>query len=151
MAIDRIEEVGRQWRNVLSHSALLQSLGSLVSTALTKFIGDVEDMSDIAEDESKKLHLYCVSLSSLSSLFQTTNAADEAQDMTSVYTPNWFRFQYLGEILDSSLADIRYMWTDGELKLEMEADEVVDLIKALFAESEHRRKAISEIRRAGGR
>jgi centromere/kinetochore protein ZW10 len=147
MTIDRIEEVKRQWQNVLSHSALLQSLGSLVSTALTKFINDVEDMSDIAEDESKKLHGYCVSLSSLSSLFQTNNDSGEAQDMTSIYTPNWFKFQYLGEILDSSLADIRYFWTDGELKLEMEAEEVVDLIKALFAESEHRRKAIGEIRR----
>ena len=147
MSIDRIEEVKRQWQSVLSHSALLQSLGSLVSTALTKFINDVEDMSDIAEDESKKLHSYCVSLSSLSSLFRTENEAGEPQDMTSIYTPNWFKFQYLGEILDSSLADIRYMWTDGELKLEMEAEEVVDLIRALFAESEHRRKAIGELRR----
>lgn len=147
MTIDRIEEVKRQWQGVLSHSALLQSLGSLVSTALMKFIADVEDMSDIAEDESKKLHGYCISLSSLSSLFQTNNDSGEPQDMTSIYTPNWFKFQYLSEILDSSLADIRYFWTDGELKLEMEAEEVVDLIKALFAESEHRRKAIGEIRR----
>jgi centromere/kinetochore protein ZW10 len=151
MTVDRIEEVKRQWQNVLSHSALLQSLGSLVSTALTKFIGDVEEISDIAEEESKKLHSYCKSLSSLSSLFQTENASGEPQDMTSIYTPNWFKFQYLGEILDSSLADIRYFWTDGELKLEMEAEEVVELIKALFAESEHRRKAISEIRRTSMR
>ncbi|KAH7131941.1 hypothetical protein B0J11DRAFT_480784 [Dendryphion nanum] len=147
MTIDRITEVKREWQNVLSHSALLQSLGSLVSTALTKFINEVEEMSDIAEEESKKIHSYCVSLSSLSTLFQTENDAGEPQDMTSIYTPNWFKFQYLGEILDSSLADIRYFWTDGELKLEMDGEEVIDLIKALFAESEHRRKAISEIRR----
>jgi centromere/kinetochore protein ZW10 len=147
MAIDRIEEVKRQWQHVLSHSALLQSLGSLVSTALVSFISDVEEMSDISEEESKKLHSYCTSLSSLSSLFRTTDDSGNVQDMVSVYTPNWFKFQYLAEILDSSLADIRYFWTDGELKLEMDAEEVVDLIKALFAESEHRRKAISEIRR----
>lgn len=151
MTIDRIEEVKRQWQGVLSHSALLQSLGSLVSTALVSFISDVEEMSDIAEEESKKLHSYCVSLSSLSTLFQTTDDSGNVQDMVSVYTPNWFKFQYLSEILDSSLADIRYFWTDGELKLEMDADEVVDLIKALFAESEHRRKAIAEIKRASMR
>ncbi|KAF2749467.1 hypothetical protein M011DRAFT_419823 [Sporormia fimetaria CBS 119925] len=147
MTIDRIEEVKRTWQSVLSPSALLQSLGSLVSTALTKLIDDVEEMTDIAEDESKKLHSYCVSLASLSSLFQTKNAAGEVQDMSGIYTPNWFRFQYLSEILDASLADIRYFWTDGELKLEMEAEEVVELILALFAESEYRRKAIAEIRR----
>jgi centromere/kinetochore protein ZW10 len=145
--IDRIGDVKRQWQNVLSHSALLQSLGSLVSAALTKFVTDVEDMSDIAEDESRKLHGYCVSLATLSQHFQTEDGNGETRDMAGIYTPNWFKFQYLSEILDSSLADIKYFWTDGELKLEMEADEVVGLIEALFAPSDHRRRAIAEIRR----
>jgi centromere/kinetochore protein ZW10 len=109
--IDRISDVKRQWQNVLSHSAMLQSLGSLVSTALTKFINDVEDMADIAEDESKKLHSYCVSLSTLAQHFQSTDDNGDVRDMASIYTPNWFKFQYLSEILDSSLADIRYFWT----------------------------------------
>jgi centromere/kinetochore protein ZW10 len=146
-AIDRIGDVKRQWQNVLSHSALLQSLGSLVSAALTKFVNDVEDMSDIAEDESRKLHGYCVSLATLSQHFQTEDGSGEMRDMASIYTPNWFKFQYLSEILDSSLADIKYFWTNGELKLEMEAGEVIGLIEALFAPSDHRRRAISEIRR----
>jgi centromere/kinetochore protein ZW10 len=145
--IDRISDVKRQWQNVLSHSALLQSLGSLVSTALTKFINDVEDMSDIAEDESKKLHNYCVSLATLSQHFETQDNNGEMRNMASIYTPNWFKFQYLSEILDSSLADIKYFWTDGELKLEMDGEEVVNLIEALFAPSDHRRRAIIEIRR----
>jgi centromere/kinetochore protein ZW10 len=145
--IDRIGDVKRQWQNVLSHSALMQSLGSLVSTALTKFINDVEDMSDIAEEESKKLHSYCVSLITLGQHFQTTDDNGEVREMASIYTPNWFKFEYLREILDSSLADIRYFWTDGGLKLELEGEEVVGLIEALFAPSDHRRRAIAEIRR----
>ncbi|KAH9878505.1 hypothetical protein IAQ61_001777 [Plenodomus lingam] len=145
--IDRISEVKRQWQNILSHSALLQSLGSLVSATLTKFINDVEEMSDIAEDESRKLHSCCVSLASLSQHFQTQDDSGETREMVSIYTPAWFKFQYLSEILDSSLADIKYFWTDGELKLEMEAEEVVGLIEALFAPSDHRRRAIAEIRR----
>jgi centromere/kinetochore protein ZW10 len=151
MTMDRIADVRAAWKPVLSHSALLQSLGSLVSTALAKVIADIEDMPDIAEDESKKLRGYCVSLSSLASLFVTVDEQGEQRDMAGVYTPNWFKFQYLSEILDASLADIKYMWTDGELRLEMEAEEVVDLVRALFAESEHRRKAVAEIRRVGGR
>lgn len=150
MAMDRITDVKNVWKPVLSRSALLQSLGSLVSTALAKFISDIEDMPDIAEDESRKLRGYCVSLSSLSALFLTEDADGLQRDMTSVYAPNWFKFQYLGEILDSSLADIKYMWTDGELRLEMEVEEVLDLIRALFAESEYRRKAVADIRRAVG-
>ena len=68
--------------------------------------------------------------------------------MTAVYVYNWLRFQYLANILESSLVDIKYLWTEGELSLEFTVDEVVDLIKALFADSHHRRSAISEIRRA---
>ncbi|KAF2259844.1 hypothetical protein CC78DRAFT_502567 [Lojkania enalia] len=147
MSIDRIAEVKRQWQGILSHSALLQSLGSLVSTAITKFINDVEEMTDIAEDESRKLHGYCTSLSSLSSLFQTEDENGEIRDTTHMYARNWLKFQYLREILDSSLVDIKFMWTESELRYEMDADEVVDLITALFAESDHRRKAIAEIRR----
>jgi centromere/kinetochore protein ZW10 len=145
--IDRIGDVKRQWQNVLSHSALLQSLGSLVSTVLAKFITDVEDMSDIAEEESKKLYSYCVSLTTLAHHFQTADDNGEVREMASIYTPNWFKLQYLGEILNSNLADIKYFWTDGGLKLEMEGEEVVNLIEALFAPSDHRRRAIAEIRR----
>ncbi|KAF2134146.1 hypothetical protein P153DRAFT_307043 [Dothidotthia symphoricarpi CBS 119687] len=149
--IDRIGDVKRQWQPILSHSALLQSLGSLVSTALTKFVNDIEDMPDIAEDESRKLYSYCNSLTTLSQHFQTPNDAGETRDMSGIYTPNWFKFQYLSDILDGSLADIKYFWTESELKLEMEAEEVVGLIEALFAPSEHRRKAIAEIRRTSMR
>ena len=69
--------------------------------------------------------------------------------MTAVYTPGWIRFQYLINMLDGSLADIRYLWSEGELRLELTADEVVDLIQALFADSEHRRRTIAEIKRGG--
>ncbi|KAF2733729.1 WD40 repeat-like protein [Polyplosphaeria fusca] len=142
MTIDRLEDVKRQWKDVLSHSALLQSLGSVVSTAITKFINDIEELSDIGEDESRKLHGYGKSLSSLGAHFQTEDESGEMRDMAAMYVRNWMKFQYLLEILEGSLADIRYFWANG-LDLEMDAEEVVDLIKALFAESEHRRKAIA--------
>jgi centromere/kinetochore protein ZW10 len=145
--IDRIGDVKRQWQNIVSQRVLVQSLGSLVSTAFTKFINDVLDMSDIAEDESRKLHSYCMSLGTLNQHFQTQDETGEVRDTSSLYIQNWFRLQYLGEILDGSLADIKFMWNDSELKLEMGADEVVGLIEALFAPSDLRRRAIADIRR----
>ena len=145
--IDRIGDVKRQWQTIVSQRVLVQSLGSLVSTAFTKFINDVLDMSDIAEDESRKLHSYCMSLATLNQHFQTQDESGETRDTASLYVQNWFRLQYLGEILAGSLADIKYLWNESELKLEMEAEEVVGLIEALFAPSDLRRRAIAEIRR----
>ncbi|KAL8826478.1 MAG: hypothetical protein Q9191_003779 [Dirinaria sp. TL-2023a] len=154
--IDRLREVYRQWQVVLSHSALLQSIGSLFSTAINKVIVDIEDMSNISEPESQRLAAFCNKLAALEDLFlpqQATEAAKATQTampLTAVYTPGWLKFQYLANILESSLVDIKYLWEEGELGLEFEADEVVELIEALFADTEHRRRAIGDIRRAAG-
>ncbi|KAF2454783.1 hypothetical protein BDY21DRAFT_290610 [Lineolata rhizophorae] len=149
MAADRIRDVGREWEGVLSRSALLQSLGSLVGTAVGKFVNEVLDLGDISEEESKRLRELGEALAGLSDLLCVRQEEDgQEADMSGVYAPGWFRFQYLMEILESSLADIKYLWSEGELALEFAPDEVVDLIEALFAESEHRRRAIAEIRRS---
>jgi centromere/kinetochore protein ZW10 len=155
--IDRIRHMSKEWSSILSRSALLQSLGSLLSTVTNKFIVDVEDMSDISEPESQRLAQFCGQISKLNDLFLPEQSApapapahedvQEIVPLTAVYTPNWLKFQYLASILESSLADIKYLWQEGELRLEFSAEEVVDLIEALFADSEHRRKAIGDIRR----
>lgn len=157
--VDRLRDIHKQWKTVLSHSALLQSVGSLLSTVIDKVIVDIEDMSDIPEPESQRLTAYCKQIIALEDLFlphsQAESASSEEQQetvpLTAVYAPGWFKFQYLSEILDSSLVDIKYLWTDGGLKLEYEVEEVVELIEALFTDSEHRRRAIGDIRRASGR
>ena len=48
-----------------------------------------------------------------------------------VYCPNWLRFQYLGEVLESNLAEIRYLWNETGLSLEFDAEEIVELIEEL--------------------
>ena len=151
--VDRIKIVHEEWKTILSQSALLQSTGSLLATIIEKVIKDIEDMEDIPEAESQRLASFCSQISKLDVLFtpqraNETPASEESPPMTAVYVYNWLRFQYLANILESSLVDIKYLWTEGELSLEFTVDEVVDLIKALFADSHHRRNAISEIRRA---
>lgn len=150
--VDRVRSVHGEWKSILSHSVLLQSIGSLLSTGINKIILDIEDLSDISDPESQRLAGFCSLVSKLEDLFlpetPKDNGAgdDEPIAMTAIYVPNWLKFQYLMNILESSLADIKYLWTEGELKLEFSPEELIDLIKALFADSDHRRKAISEIR-----
>ena len=154
--IDRLKDVYRQWLPILSRSALMQSIGSLLSTVTNKIIIDIGDMSDISEQESQRLAVLCNRLTELDNLFLPEQPPDSNQEepripLTAGYTSNWLKFQYLVNILESSLIDIKYLWTEGELSLEFSAEEVIDLIEALFADSDHRRRAISEIRqRAAG-
>ncbi|KAH0563008.1 hypothetical protein GP486_002428 [Trichoglossum hirsutum] len=146
--IDRIRDIYGRWKDVLSYSALLQSVGLLVFTVTNKIIADVEDMGDIPEAESQRLASYCNRISTLEDLFVPQKATEASVPLTAIYAPNWLKFQYLATLLESSLADIKYLWSKGELRLEFQAQEVIDLIEALFADSEHRRKAIAEIRRS---
>lgn len=147
--VDRIHDVYTEWQPILSHSALLQSIGSLLSSVVNKIILDIEDLGDISEDQSKQLVSLCNKMSQLENLFKPeTSGNTESLPVTALYVPNWLRFQYLINILESSLADIKFLWLEGELGLEFSVEEVVDLIEALFAESDHRRRAIAEIRRA---
>lgn len=149
--VDRVRAVYAAWKPTLTPSALLQSIGSLLSTVTEKIVKDVEELEDISEPESQRLTSYCSQISALENLFAAEPSAGggEAESIppTAIYVANWIRFQYLSNILESSLVDIKYLWVEGELSLEFSTDEVVDLIEALFAESNHRRNAIAEIRR----
>ena len=152
--VDRIRQVYKEWSPILSHSALLQSIGSLLSKVIEKMIRDVEDMEDITEPESQRLASFCTQISDLGDLFvpaEQPPSEAEAVPLTAVYVSNWLRFQYMANILESSLVDIKYLWTEGELSLEFSADEVIDMIRALFAESPNRRNAIADIRRSRSR
>ncbi|KAL5342609.1 hypothetical protein BJX70DRAFT_386099 [Aspergillus crustosus] len=146
--VDRVRDVYKEWQPILSRSALLQAVGSLLSTVTDKIIIDIEDLGDISEPQSQRLVSFCNRLTKLENLFLPENSEEsEPVPMTAVYVRNWLKFQYLINILESSLADIKFLWVEGELSLEFSADEVIDLIEALFAESDYRRKAIAEIKR----
>ncbi|KAK3718860.1 ribosome biogenesis protein ytm1 [Vermiconidia calcicola] len=141
--VDRIKHVHALWKGILSEGAL-QSLGSLVGTVTTKMATEIQDLGDISEADSRQLKALCDRVLALNALFR--QGAGEGQDMTFIYSPPWLKFQYLAEIMDSSLADIRWMWKEGELSLEFGKEEVVELVEALFAESELRRQAVREVR-----
>nr|POF03047.1 centromere/kinetochore protein zw10 like [Quercus suber] len=146
--VDRLRDVHKLWQGILSEGALLQSMGALLSTVVSKMMSDIQDLPDIGEADSKQLKLLCDKVTTIRELF-TQNREGELVDMTFIYSPNWLKFQYLAEILESSLADIKYLWNEGELALEFSKEEVVELLEALFADSDLRRRAVSDIRRSG--
>jgi centromere/kinetochore protein ZW10 len=154
--VHRVRELNKIWSSVLSDSARLQSLGAILSHVIRRVTTEILELSDgingISEEESKTLKSYMDSISALSDLFEqdAPGEGEKKRTIVHVYTPGWLRFIYLGEILEASLADIKFLWNEGELSLEFEAGEVEDLIKALFAESQFRRDAIREIK-GGGR
>lgn len=151
MTVSRLRSVDAEWSPILSPTQLHSSIGTLLAEALKQFTNDILAQEDIGEEESKRLKRYADELASCQDLFPDPTgqpADDEPRSKVGLYVRNWFRFQYLAEVLESSLADIKYLWTEGELSLEFGNDEIADLVKALFADSDLRRKAVADIMRA---
>lgn len=147
---DYIRSLYANWSRILSSSHLCQSIGSLANSMMRKIIEDIEDMEDISEPESRKLVSLCEPVSAMQNLFLVeTDQGVEDEGLVStiaLHCPSYLRFQYLQQMLESNLVEIRYLWTDAGLSLEFRPDEVVDLIKALFAESPQRKSTINAIR-----
>jgi centromere/kinetochore protein ZW10 len=146
--VARVRQVDMTWKGVLSDSARLQSLGALLGHVIRKVIEDILELADepsgISEEQSKTLKEFCDQIAELKDLFQPQEPG--ADSMVHIYTPSWIRFDFLGQILEGSLADIQYFWTEAGMNHEFEASEIVGLIEALFAESQVRKNAIRKIR-----
>lgn len=145
--VAHVRAISAEWSSVLSRSALLQSLGSLVGAVVSKMLVDIEEMSDIGDDESKRLRELCLEVMELKALFVQNDGDGEERDCTTLYVRSWTKFQWLAILLESNLADIRWSWVEGGLKADFAMEELVDLMEALFADNEHRRRAIGEVRR----
>lgn len=167
IVIERVKQVNTEWTGVLAESVKLQSVGSLLGTVVNKITADIlelaDDSSGISEEQSQILKGFCDQVTLLSALFEQTTPLNDSndqihqsgepesdvRDLTSVYVPGWLRFRYLAEVLEASLADIKFMWMESGLSYEFEMNEVVDLIEALFADSDYRRNALREIKGSG--
>ncbi|TQV90902.1 centromere kinetochore protein [Cordyceps javanica] len=148
----RIRAMASTWETVLARSVWSQAIGSLADTMATRLINDVLEMSSIGQDEAYSIAKLISAATELDDLFlpsklggDTARTEDEVP-ATAQYAPNWLRLKYLGEVLQSNLNEVKYLWCDSELSLYFTVDEVVDLIRASFEENARTRDAIREIR-----
>lgn len=147
----RIRTMASTWETILARSAWSQAIGSLVDTLATRLISDVLEMSSIGQEEAYNIAKLISAATELDDLFLPSKLSDTAPTedevpATAQYAPSWLRLKYLGEVLQSNLNEVKYLWCDSELSLYFTVDEVVDLIKASFEENARTRDTIREIR-----
>ncbi|KAI9062498.1 hypothetical protein FKP32DRAFT_1666937 [Trametes sanguinea] len=143
-ALQRIRRVAPQWKAVLAKSKYYEALGALVETAVSRVLGDVLALEDITEVESHRLSELCRILHALEGLF--VEDPDQPSFVVS-YVPSWLKFSYLSELLEASIADISYLFEEGAL-VDFEIDELVKLVRALFADTPLRANTINRLLQA---
>lgn len=67
--------------------------------------------------------------------------------MVSVHTRNWLKLQQIKTVLNASLADIVELWADGKgpLTLNFRAEDIRQLIRAIFQNTDRRAEALVKI------
>ncbi|KJZ80431.1 hypothetical protein HIM_00281 [Hirsutella minnesotensis 3608] len=146
----RIRTMAATWEPILARSVWSQAVGSLADALATRIITDVLDMSSIGQEEAYGIAKLISSATELDDLFLPsrlggTEPEPDEVPTTAQYAPNWLRLKYLGEVLQSNLNEVKYLWCDSELSLYFTAEEIVDLINASFEDNQRTRETIKEI------
>jgi len=125
----------------LNKSKYYTAIGMVTDAALSRVLEDVLALPDIPEVESHRLSELCRILHGLEALF-----VEEAnQDPFVVaYVPSWLKFSYLSELLEASMVDISYLFDSGAL-VDFQVDELVGLVRALFADTALRTNTINKL------
>lgn len=129
------------WSEVLSRAARSAALSQLIDGVFDRVQREIEDIEDISEPESVRLAALCRAL--------IDGANDVLGDGTS-QVPHFFKFAYLPDILTGSLVDIEYLLFEndsGSALVDYSRDEMVALVRALFADTPNRRRVLDRLHR----
>lgn len=126
---------------MLTPRAFDAALGALVNGVFARVLDEIGGQDDISEDESKRLNVLCRELHALQTLFPGGGDGGAIGD----HAPLWFKFVYLSELLEASMADVQYLYGENMLR-DFSADELIRLVRALFADSANRAKFLERIR-----
>ncbi|KAL5492372.1 YTM1_3 [Sanghuangporus weigelae] len=134
-----------EWKSILPRTKWLRAAGRVVETALARVLSDVLALPDIPELDSRRLSELCRILNALEGLFVDVENP-EAPSMVLDYVPSWLKYSYLSELLEASIADISYLFDEGAL-IDFSVDELVRLVRALFADTPLRTNTIAKLLR----
>ncbi|KAL3418199.1 is centromere binding protein at prophase [Phlyctema vagabunda] len=140
--IDHVRRQAKSWKDILPPSAWSQAVGSLANTIASKMIQDVGDLDSLGAEATDRLGKLFNKITKLDDLFLVPGA-DSPQ--TAHYASDWLRMQFMGQVLQSTLADIRYLWFDSHLSVYFTAEQVRDLIELSFGKVPAQRMLIREI------
>ncbi|KAJ7170492.1 hypothetical protein C8R43DRAFT_981936 [Mycena crocata] len=139
--VQEIKRLSQRWKGILNKSKYYTAIGMVTDAALSRVLEDVLTLPDIPEVESHRLSELCRILHGLEALF----VEDGSQDpFVASYVPSWLKFSYLSELLEASMVDISYLFDSGAL-VDFEVDELVRLVRALFADTALRTNTINKL------
>ncbi|GLB41696.1 putative centromere/kinetochore Zw10 [Lyophyllum shimeji] len=139
--LQQVRRLAQRLKGILPKSKYYTAIGMVADAALARILKDILALPDIPEIESHRLSELCRIFNAMEGLF----VEDPTQPSFVVaYVPSWLKFSYLSELLEASMADITYLFEEGAL-VDFQVDELVRLVRALFADTQLRTNTISKL------
>ncbi|XP_013396329.1 centromere/kinetochore protein zw10 homolog [Lingula anatina] len=139
----------RVWLDVLPVSTFNKAMGTLLNSVVTELISCVTLLEDISADDATQL-------SSLLGILPERgpelflHGQDKAQALAEVHknVAKWTKYKELLVLLNAGLQEISDRWADGKgpLSSDFSANEVKQLVRALFQNTEKRSAVLARIK-----
>ena len=136
-----LSHLQKVWGAVLPTTVYLRCQGTLLNTVLEELIQIISGLEDISADAGGQLVSLLGQLVSKAPSFFPT-------EEPSKYVKRWGKFKELIFMLGATLREIEEKWDGGKGKLaeEFPAEQVKQLIRALFQNTERRATVLSKIK-----
>ncbi|KAL2889347.1 Is centromere binding protein at prophase [Ceratocystis lukuohia] len=154
--VARVQMVATEWEAIATRESWCRAVGSLIDAVSSKIISDVMDLQSIGQDDAYEMARIISRVSELDRLFMPSRlAAESAGLQTPVegeisaiagHVPSWLRMQFLSEVLQSNLNEVKYLWFESDLSLYFSMDEVVELIGMSFEMNARTQEVLKDIR-----
>jgi len=152
--LHQLRSLQKIWQPVLPEEVYLRAIGTLANSVLDELLIRITNLEDIPADAALQLVDQCQVISTtLPLLFVSSQTEDDKDPAASVvqvvqFIQLWPRFQELQRLLGAGLKDIEDRWSSGRgpLSAHFAADEVKQLIRALFQNTDHRAAILARIK-----
>ncbi|XP_022252392.1 centromere/kinetochore protein zw10 homolog [Limulus polyphemus] len=146
--IHHLQLLQRVWKDVLPESVFSRVMGTLLNSVLEEIIVHITALEDISEEAGIHLvSLFGIITDQAPGLFKI---GDEDVSVMQVHknVPRWRKFQELRLILGANMREIVDRWADGKgpVALDFTAEEIKQLIRALFQNTERRAAVLAKLR-----
>ena len=148
----QLDHLHKIWRPALPDEVYLRAIGTLSNALLDQLIARVTAMEDIPSEAAAQLVDQCRTISeTLPKVFSSSGDDEDASKQLALVVQHvhlWHRFQELRHILSAGLKDIEDRWSSGRglLAAHFSADEVKQMIRALFMNTDIRAATLSRIK-----
>lgn len=156
--VARVQTVADEWDTILARSAWCRAVGALVESISAKIVRDIMDLPSIGQEEAYQMARMISVIGELDKLFLPSRlsggaaagaGAEQGEEEISKiagFVPSWLRMQFLSEVLQSNLNEVKYLWFESDLSVYFSAEEVVDLIGLSFEMNARAKEVVREIK-----